>query len=94
MHSDHFAMPATKGIIMLAISWTLSLWSKYSLRLDLHQLLIHITPSELVGVLSGLGSFGLSIITAWHYLSKIRDMKKKDKENKNDKTGTDENGKG
>jgi hypothetical protein len=55
-------------------------------------LFIHTTPGELVGILSGVGSFGLSIITAWHYLMKIRDMKSKRRKD-NDKN-KDENGKG
>lgn len=94
-HSNHLVMPATRGVMMLVISWALSIWSKYSLGIELSQLLIHITPTELVGVLSGLGSFGLSIITAWHYLAKIRDMKNnKDKDTNDNKPNAEENGKG
>ncbi len=91
---NHFVMPGVKGLMMLMISWGLSICSKYSLGLELKQLFIHITPTELVGVLSGLGSFGLSVITAWHYLAKIRDMNRKDHEKNDDKKSNDENGKG
>lgn len=91
---NHFVMPGTKGLMMLMISWGLSIWSKYILGLELKQLFIHITPTELVGVLSGLGSFGLSVITAWHYLAKIRDMNRKDQDKKDGKRSNDENGKG
>lgn len=94
VYGSHFVLPGAKGTGLLLLSWTLSIWTKHSLNLEFSRLLIHISPTELVGVLSGLGSFGLSVITAWHYLARIRDMRRNERKDQDSKEKTNDNGKG
>ena len=94
VYSGHVTLPAAKSIGLLLLSWSLSFWTKYTLNIEVGSLLNHISPTDLVGVLSGLGSFGLSVITAWHYLARIRELKRNERKEKDNKDKTNDNGKG
>lgn len=91
--TDFFAnKPSVPGFLLLTVSWAMSLCAKLALNIDLHSLFANWTPEQAVGVLSGLGSLALSIITGTHYLLKIKQLLGERKENKraNEEKETDD----
>jgi hypothetical protein len=73
------AMTDIKSMILLSASWGLSVMCKVMLGIDVQSVMLSVTITEVVGVLSGLGSLGLTLVTGWHYILKIREMKRKRK---------------
>lgn len=70
---------------MLAMCWTLSIWSKCFCGVDLRTIFSHFNAQSLVSVLSGMGSIALSGIAGYHYWLKVKQMKREERELKEGK---------